>query len=1503
MACAYWSAVMQQGALAGRQQPQQRRLGTVPHVSRREGASSAGPNRGRTVPAFCVQATAVATNPLHGQEPPQACTNSRGKEDAEARGSGSGAREPTLQLPVTPGAVATPPASEAAAAATVTITGAAAAAAAAAAVHGLGEYRGDDAPLQLLQRGVLDAACAPVASAIAAATAGRPPSDAALATPSYFACPAPAPAPEERYAEPERTGTLSPSPGTDAPRALPPYTRYHPSLDSLAPSVRPAPRSYEPFLRHHVTHVKLQGVEPSMIQPGYQQRLRELIHARTGRWLSHVYVRAGCIELVLDCEEWGSGVLSLTRGSPAASWSHCDSCGGGEAPGSSGEGQTEAQGQAQDGAGACVGADVGLGCGGSAGVGGEAGECTCRGSAAGLVRGCCAARPPRVPADMSSRLSCCTDSSGSSGGGGSFKDGAAAAGQQCCAEHGGGGPGSRRGEAQAPGCGGGRPQPRTLKPPRAPQCAANPTARHLSASTDQPGSSETRPDSGPEAGYAAATHPDTSAGETGRPTHPPLREPFECSANGLGAWEVVHALQLQRQRQPGGGETGGCSSGGVGVGAGNPHATAVAAMSPSLLEGRAAAEASAAAGMALCWALCDGEGERASAGGFGAGTGPGGPLPGSGPALNAARGSGDGDGSDGSGMHVHSSASAASLLIEGQATTRPLCGSTTGAALGLPRIASLEPRVLLAAPTHPSPHQPPPPPPTSATAAAAAAAAGHAYGSGSGTAAGASRSGRGEGQGAAVDDGGQGPSLTLKAVVRCSPQLLSGGSLELLVRSEGRYLPARVTATATASSTASAPPHPQPHGGDDAAAAAGGDTDGRLSFTIELPLAALSAPLCPGIVLVDLRLRDVPVHAAPVVVVRDPHMAAELRGALAGPGALAGAGAGAGGRLLSDDDRDSLLMDLGTWGFHAATVAARRAREAAAAPLRSPQLQPRRQAGRAAGPAAADAGCTAAPSGQGVDCNGGGDEGGVDRLGLLGLHLLRYSLAAGWWRSAASLAADLAAIGVQEGAAVLRAAVEAADAPATAATATAEAAPAPAAAVAGSAAGGAAAGCSSTRVVNSGVPPAPVGAEGLRAAAPAAAVPPVMATAAVIVSAVRSTETCAAAAMERRLKPSRSREVAVGALARGSHGAPPPGGPASTAAVIAGGSALRHRRSSVVGPALGSQAAADWAAHGALLARCGGGGGSSSSCSAGGRGVTAAEAVEAEAVEAEAELSSPPPLGVWGALRVVLGLVRVSPAEAEAEEAAYQVFAAPRMAAHGYICTVLDLLSLSTLLVHTSWREPGEARGRGWVTLLACWVGPLELAASLVHRRRGGGGGGGGGGGAAGRDWDWPRFHEVYKLLRYMSYLLSKFLCALGPWAAVSPGLDRGVAGGAGILRLVVLEGLVHPASCLMSMRVLSFLTPLRAVANFMVISKADERLRGGRMDRGGAACWCWCLAAAISAAEWVVSAALHVHLRLSYCRWEADRRRLRAALLHERCGGLGGEGGQGERQRTTAVS
>ncbi|EFJ41295.1 hypothetical protein VOLCADRAFT_98739 [Volvox carteri f. nagariensis] len=1263
------------------------------------------------------------------------------------------------------------------------------------------------------------------------------------------------------------------SPLDSASRPLPPYTPFRPSLDALVTAKLPAPRAYTPFLRHHVTHVKLQGVDPSMIQPGYQERLRQLIHARTGRWLSHVYVREGCIELVLDCEEWGSGVL--TRGSACST---CDSYG---VPGGIGL-EVDAEEMLCDAASVFLDGD-GCGSGRRASAEGEgegggdfAGTGACRGMGdwdgnGGDGSGAARSRPSLArPRKDSTSKSTNSSSTSSSKSGSSMGSSVRVLGdvERSCAAHGrssaagdAGGQGGAGGEVQAVERRGGQPQPRKLKVPRAllgqqqssggaavsaasaPPCAAmflSAPAAERTASLDWPTTCVHCDDPGTPSGGQGLPGPCGLGGRRRLRTGQQHVDPVNCAAaevaallcdstmEGVGTWEVVRALQLQPQplgpcgdgagvggsREFSTGGTGistgagaGADAGVIGRGGGfSRHQAGVAMMAPTLLEGRAAAVATAAARSPLgCLLLhggggggeddgrCSGssEGEHSGSRAMRGGNGSGGG--GGGGRLTTANGGSGGDASaaGGAGDAVSGTAAQRVVFVQQQPPV------TAQAASG-----------------------------TTVTAAAAGAA-------------GVER----------VE-----PPLTLKVVVRCNSELLSGASLELLVRSEGRYLPAVVASGG----------QPPSHGGDDAAA--GSDVDGRLSYNIELPLSSphssLHPPsllLRPGIMLVDLRVADVPVHAAPVVVVRDPRMVSELRTALATA-------------QLSDDDRDSLLMDLGTWVFHAAAARQEVANArgvgglgGAGAAAGSGQGLTHGSQG-ALGSALAGA-VPALPSTCLVDA---GDESGTERLGMLGLHLLRYALAAGWWHTAACLAEDLAAMGVKEG---LAAELEVAAATAAAAA-------------------------PSTRSL------APPGGNPLELHRAVTADPVAMGPG----RGALTTSTPTVVAMRllpppRQLRSECPRDGATAVAAPRVQGDSGSCGGAAAAGSggfnTAGGTGQVRRRhgaaapwqvaTQILAPRVAALSAKVQDAQRGRHAEA-----TSGSRADSGSALISARLPDGDAAAfdaADAATAAAPPLTALDALLVETGLRRLGSPEA----AAYRTYAAPRIAAQGYVITILDLLSLAALALRGS-RGPAEASSR--VTLLACWVSVLEVAMQLRARR----GRSGSGTASTATSMDWPRIHQVCKLLRYVSYVATKLLCALGI-ASMPPGIDCYVTG----VAILVQEGLVHPASCLLSLPLLAVLTSLRLVANAMLVfawvrvetvethvgpirmasgcvsdaalnspasAPVDRRFKGGRIGWGGSVYW----AAAISATEVLTSVALNVHYRMSYSRWAADKRRQLAA-------------------------
>ncbi|GLI66643.1 hypothetical protein VaNZ11_010479 [Volvox africanus] len=1200
-----------------------------------------------------------------------------------------------------------------------------------------------------------------------------------------------------------------PSPDSEAlGPALPPYTRWQSPMDTVGAVKGPA-CAYTPFLRHHVTHVKLQGVEPSMIQPGYEERLRNLIHMRTGRLLSHVYVRSGCIELVLDCEEWGSGVL--TRGSPCSAWSPRDSHGDGMS--------------AED-------ADVG--------VYGErastAGSGCGVGSAEAAAGGSSAL--PRTGRDLSGMTSDSSSDGMEARNGqsvwvqpsvcGSSAGGAAGHQPRCTGEAG------RLGGPEPQGSGGGvRTQPRTLRVPHAlvghqlavTTCTspagegpfADCAARSEFESRRRPGSVRAN-------GHGHAT------GDIG--VNAPL-DSLESSAGGVGTWEFVRALQLQPQ--PLGSSNLGAVCADVGndaaassSGVGSPSRVNTAVlMSPLLMDGPAAAVATAAAGSALTRALRNDGGGNCS---FETGN----YVLHANSEITATVGYSTTDTTAAAAAAVAAAIAMEPriLFMEGQATTRPLCDSAARRALGQACIASLEPRVLLAA--EPSPPTSPMPVLSGSTATATSTSTGNALTGNAAVSTGlAPNLSASFGSGALQGQRGQVAAtvsaaveqaevadptlaLTLKAVVRCDSHLLCGSSLELLVRSEGRYLSAVVSTSGPTPPTA----------GDDAAA--GGDVGSRLSYNIVLPQ---SPPLRPGIVLLDLRVHDMPVHAAPIVVVHNAAMASELRRALATA-------------QLSEDDRDSLLMDLGTWVFHAA--GARKARSAhphhhgsgGACPGPPGQAPPQHL-----GPSAIT----------GTDALEGSaarlfEEGRADRLGMLGIHLLKYALAAGWCCTAATLATDLAAMGVKRYAPELALSV-AAVADITAART-----------------GNADMDKTGSRM--------PGGAE-MAAAAPPEAVPSVptsmtptalttevrqpQAAFARTVATVRLTYEVKAAAVP--VLKSWNQVPFFGSLfgARAAAGQLPglatrPGAnDLSRASPEKGGLARRRPLHSAGVRSPSTTTTTDM--HGdlppAAEAVPGGGSCGSRSGSAIGQEAACVSACAADAAGARA-------LTALGALLVECGFGQLSPLE----EATYQTYAAPRIAAQGYVITVLDLVALATLVTKCVRKSSDSG---SWVTLLAYWVSVVEL---LMHA---------GGAFISLQPMDWARVHQVCKVVRYISYMATKILCALGV-VDLPPGIESYVMG----LTIFIQEGVVHPASNLLSLRLLAVLTMIRAIANTMIISAVHQKVKGERLGRGSAVVW----AGAISVIELLTSMSLHVYFRVSYSRWSKNNNRRKMSVRQMLGGG-----------------
>ncbi|GIL76608.1 hypothetical protein Vretifemale_6106 [Volvox reticuliferus] len=1086
-----------------------------------------------------------------------------------------------------------------------------------------------------------------------------------------------------QFATPSSGGTpevlrLSPRPGSEAMQApLPPYTRCQYPLNTPE-VVKGSARAYTPFLRHHVTHVKLQGVEPSMIQPGYEERLRNLIHMRTGRWLSHVYVRSGCIELVLDCEEWGSGVL--TRGSPCSAWSPCDSHGYGVS--------------AED-------ADVGVyaerASNAGSGCGGGSAEAAAGGSAA----------VQRTGHTLNGRAS------DSSGDGREDRNGQSvhpfvcgsaggAAGHQprCSGETG------RLGGPEQQGGGGVRTQPRTLSVPHAlvghqlvAAACTNATGDSFFADRSARSEFDARAESVWEAtrrpGSVRADGHAHAAGDVGVTA---LLDSLESSGGGVGTWEFVRALQLQPQplrssdcghvRAGVGSDAAGSSSGN-----GSPrHVPAAVLMLPSLLDGSASAIATAAADSPLSRALRNLGGGGYNGGGGDCRFGTGNPAFRTSSGVTATTGDSTADTAATASTVAAIAMEPRILFLEGQATTRPICDSTARRALAQARITSLEPRVLLAAESWP---------PTSAMPVL----------SGSNTTSNNSSSsiptgnvatstgmvpdlsvsfdsGASRGQHsqvtAAVSAAVEQPQvadpplmLALKAVVRCDSQLLCGGSLELLVRSEGRYLSAIVSNSGPTPATA----------GDDAAT--GGDVESRVSYNIELPLAPPSQPLRPGIVLVDLRVHDAPVHAAPIVVAHNAAMASELRTALATA-------------QLSEDDRDALLMDLGTWLFHVATTCKADPHRGSGGADSLPGQAPPHQLGP-----------TVITGIDGLKTVTAGliEEGGGGRLGMLGMHLLKYALAAGWWCTAASLAADLAAMGVKAYAPELGLPV------AAIADITASRTGNPDMVETGSMMHG------GVEAAAAAAPKAPMAIAVAPAALPTEAAQ-TQAVSAIVTAVGLAGEMKAAAAPVLKswvLVPFLGSLLGAAAAAERLPGPEVEPGADDRSRAMPEKTGLARRRPLHSAGARTPSSTITTGTHGdlpdATEAVTGGG-------SCGNRSGCAGSALGLEASGVPAYAAGPRPLTALGALLVECGLRRLPPFE----EATYQTYAAPRITAQGYVMTILDLGSLATLVIKCE-RDPSDSGP--WVTLLAYWVSVVEL---LMHA---------GGAFKLPRPTDWSRLHQV----------------------------------------------------------------------------------------------------------------------------------------------------------------
>ncbi|GIL81276.1 hypothetical protein Vretimale_1093 [Volvox reticuliferus] len=84
---------------------------------------------------------------------------------------------------------------------------------------------------------------------------------------------------------------------------------------AAAPPMLPHSRvlPYNPYIRRASLFTKIPGYEPDQITPGFEQRLALLVAALGGggsnsssRRLGWVYIRPGCVELLLEEEEWGT---------------------------------------------------------------------------------------------------------------------------------------------------------------------------------------------------------------------------------------------------------------------------------------------------------------------------------------------------------------------------------------------------------------------------------------------------------------------------------------------------------------------------------------------------------------------------------------------------------------------------------------------------------------------------------------------------------------------------------------------------------------------------------------------------------------------------------------------------------------------------------------------------------------------------------------------------------------------------------------------------------------------------------------------------------------------------------------------------------------------------------------------------------------------------------------------------------------------------------------------
>lgn len=112
-------------------------------------------------------------------------------------------------------------------------------------------------------------------------------------------------------AAPTAAGT-TPAFRLPGPDELPPKPSSPPSAAPAVAQLASVRLLYTPRVRLRSTHLKIHGADPRDLPPDYEQRLADVVRA-SGRELLGVYVRAGCIELVLDStgEGWGAGKASV----------------------------------------------------------------------------------------------------------------------------------------------------------------------------------------------------------------------------------------------------------------------------------------------------------------------------------------------------------------------------------------------------------------------------------------------------------------------------------------------------------------------------------------------------------------------------------------------------------------------------------------------------------------------------------------------------------------------------------------------------------------------------------------------------------------------------------------------------------------------------------------------------------------------------------------------------------------------------------------------------------------------------------------------------------------------------------------------------------------------------------------------------------------------------------------------------------------------------------------